>query len=111
MSNPQPSRTAGKRAATRKPTRAQLRAMEARNASVAPRAPAATVEPAPSAPTTRRRARTQAPAGGWARGGARSLTLTRAQEYAYIMGDLRRLLIVGGVLLIIMLALLFVIEG
>jgi hypothetical protein len=111
VSNPQPSRTSGNRAAARKPTRAQLRAIEARNASLAPQAPVGTAEPAaPAAPTSRRQARTQA-ARGWARGGARSLTLSRAQEYAYIMGDLRRLLIVGGILLVIMLALLFVIEG
>jgi hypothetical protein len=89
-----------------------LRAIEARNASLT-RPDAAAAAPLPAAqraPATRRQARTQ-PAGGWMRGGARSVTLTRAQEYAYIMGDLQRLLIVGGVLLVIMLALLFVIEG
>ena len=84
--------------------------MEARNASIG--APVEVVAAAPAAPVpaTRRRSRTQ-PSGGLLRGGARSLTLTRAQEYAYIMGDLRRLLIVGGILLVVMLALLFVIEG
>ncbi|HEU0114260.1 MAG TPA: hypothetical protein VFQ80_06275 [Thermomicrobiales bacterium] len=110
MSNSQPTRTPGNRAA-RKPTRAQLRAMEARNAAIAPRTEATAPAPATARlPPTRRQARTQT-ASGWMRGGARSVTLTRAQEYAYIMGDLRRLLIVGGVLLVIMLALLFVIEG
>ena len=38
-------------------------------------------------------------------------TITRAQEYDFIRADLRRLLITAAVVMVLMLALLFVIEG
>lgn len=37
---------------------------------------------------------------------ARAVTLSRDQEYAYIEGDLRRLLVISGFLLVLMLVLL-----
>ncbi|MGC4106500.1 MAG: hypothetical protein QM753_09140 [Thermomicrobiales bacterium] len=38
-------------------------------------------------------------------------TITREQEYQFIRADLRRLLITAGTVLVLMLALLFVVEG
>lgn len=38
-------------------------------------------------------------------------TISRAQEFAYIRADMRRLLVTAGPLLLLMIALLFVIDG
>lgn len=40
----------------------------------------------------------------------RVIPLTRPQEYAYISGDMRRLLIIGACLLVLMFVLLFVLD-
>lgn len=42
---------------------------------------------------------------------SRPIPLTRGQEYAYIRSDLRRLLITAGSLLVLMLVILFIVEG
>jgi hypothetical protein len=41
---------------------------------------------------------------------ARAPTLSRAEEYAYIRADLRRLLTIAAILLAVMLVLLFIVE-
>jgi len=41
---------------------------------------------------------------------ARPQLLTRAQEYAYIRGDMRRLIIIAGALLVLMIVLLFFLD-
>ena len=103
MSSSSPSGGAPNRP-VRKPTRAQLRAMEARNMSL--QRPDGAVA-APEAPPRRAKSTT---AGSRLRLGGRSITLTREQEYAYIERDLRRLYLIAGTLLILMLALLYLIE-
>jgi hypothetical protein len=42
---------------------------------------------------------------------ARPVVLTKEQEYAYIRNDLRRLYLTAGSLFVLMIALLFIIEG
>jgi hypothetical protein len=69
------------------------------------------MEPGPAAQTAsnRRDARSRAtrrPAAAVA-----APAITREQEYQFIRADLRRLLITAGTVLVLMLALLFVVEG
>lgn len=91
----------------RKPTRAQLRAMEARNAAVGREVPGVKIA-ADGVPATRK----VAPATGNARlrQGGRTITLTREQEYDYITGDLRRLVVIASILLVLMLVILYIVE-
>ena len=42
---------------------------------------------------------------------ARPVAISREEEYAYIRADLNRLLVTAGALLVLMIALLFLIEG
>ena len=76
-------------------------------AELAPVAPPAATSARPPARRDDRRARTSR------RPAAQPVapTITRAQEYDFIRVDLRRLLITAAVVLVLMLALLFVIEG
>lgn len=91
----------------RKPTRAQLRAMEARNAAVGREAPSAKLA-ADGVPVTRKVAPVTSNAR--LRQGGRTITLTREQEYDYITGDLRRLVIIASILLVLMLVILYIVE-
>ena len=56
-------------------------------------------------------ARTRGAAPTRARASARPMALTREQEYRFIRNDLNRLLITAGSLLLLMIVLLFLIEG
>lgn len=95
----------------RRLNRAEQQAMEIRNASTltgtaaaAPPEPAAPkMAGAPSTARTRRRRETKQT--------LRSITLTRDQEYGFIRSDLRRLLLLSGVLVVAMIVALFVIES
>jgi hypothetical protein len=58
----------------------------------------ASVAPVPSVAGSRRRAV------------ARPQLLTREQEYAYIREDMRRLIIIAGALLVLMIVLLFILD-
>ena len=93
----------------RKINRAQKKAMEVRSAeSVVSdqivEAPAHLAVEAPTRRPVRARRRTGQAAA------AKPALLTRAQEYAYIRSDFRRLLITGSSLLAVLLLLLFIIE-
>lgn len=116
--NGPPTRPSG-RAATRRPNRAQVKAMEARMAArpIVERIPVVVVdsttvptanpEVAPEAvgvPTGRARSRART------RTAPRPTGLTRAEEYRFIRSDLRRLLLTAGGLGVVMLALLLVLE-
>ncbi len=57
----------------------------------------------PSIARTRRRSETKQ--------ALRSIALTRDQEYGFIRSDLRRLLLLSGVLVVAMIVALFVIES
>lgn len=94
----------------RRLNRAEQQAMEIRNASTLTGTAAAPPEPAaprmagaPSTARTRRRRETKQ--------ALRSITLTRDQEYGFIRSDLRRLLLLSGVLVVAMIVALFVIES
>ncbi len=112
-----------KRAASRRPNKAQQRASQVRAAQtvVAPpvvRQPEPEHETPPSAVTNARPARRERstsrpnvrPRPVQSRAAARPVGLTRAQEYAAIRADLVRLLVTFGVLMVVMLLLLLVIE-
>lgn len=106
MSSP-PSAGGPSNRPTRKPTRAQLRAMEARNVALGRDVPSAVVLPE-GAPAVRKAPPVSANAR--LRQGGRTITLTREQEYDYIAGDLRRLVVIAGGLLVLMLVILYVVE-
>jgi hypothetical protein len=93
---------------TRKINRAQKKAMEVRSAEsvVSDQIVEAPVQLAAEAPT-RRPTRARRRSGQAA---AKPALLSRAQEYAYIRSDFRRLLITGGSLLAVMLVLLVIID-
>ena len=105
----------GGKAAARQPNRAQIRAMEARaEATRAARAAARTGDLA--APTREEgtpvaAARARDTPRGRGRVVARPVAISREEEYAYIRADLNRLLVTAGALLVLMIALLFLIEG
>lgn len=119
MAQRTPTRQNGTRSTrqARRLNRAEQQAMEIRNASTLtgtsavaePRAqPAVQVaQPrmagAPSTARTRRRRETKQ--------ALRSVTLTREQEYGFIRSDLRRLLLLSGILVVVMIVALFVIEA
>lgn len=105
------------RGAVARPTRSQIKAMEARAAASAtaaePTVPtiapldldfgavdSEVVAPTRSALPDRPRKRTI----------QRVIPITREQEYAYIVSDMRRLLAISGGLLVLMILLLFVVE-
>lgn len=100
----------GRRAAKRPqaPTRARLQAAEARAARTVV-VPVAGEEPE-EGPVSPERPAGRVAAARRHRTGARTVTLTRAQEYAFIQGDLRRLLVTAGALLALMLVLLVLVE-
>ena len=50
------------------------------------------------------------PAGAWQSPAPRAVELTREQEFAYIRSDLRRLFVIAGGLLAVMLILLVVVN-
>lgn len=84
--------------------RAQVRAMQARAASA--RAPQfSDSEDAPPLPTLGGTA-----VAGRGRPVVRQAFLTRKQEYAYIRGDIRRLIITAGGLFVLMIVLLFILD-
>jgi len=96
----------------RRLNRAEQQAMEIRNAST--RTGTSIAEPqeqtaaprmagAPSTTRTRRRPETKQ--------ALRSITLSRDQEYGFIRSDLRRLLLLSGILVVAMIVALFVIES
>lgn len=96
----------------RRLNRAEQQAMEIRNASTLtgtaaaePQVPVAAprLAGAPSTARTRRRGET--------RQALRSITLTRDQEYRFIRSDLRRLFLLSGILVVVMIVALFVIEA
>ena len=100
-----------------RPNRAQQRAMEVRAAEtrVVPAPPPTAAEPdavevgsVTRRPVTTARGRT---AGTRIRAVARPITLTREQEYRFIRGDMRRLLMTASALVVLMIVLLFLIEG
>lgn len=103
-----PKSRAGARRTERTPARAnraQLRAMEARAVVTVPEASASSVEPETAvvasggaAALTRRR-----PV-------VRARVLTRSEEYAYIKDDMRRLIITGSILFVVMIGLLLVLD-
>jgi hypothetical protein len=91
---------------TARVNRAQLRAMEARSVAAPPEAFARPgdfedsmeVSPSGTAVVSRRRPI------------ARVKVLSRAEEYAYIRADMRRLIITASALLVVMIVLLFILE-
>ena len=97
----------------RRLNRAEQQAMEIRNAgtrtgtSGVAEPQVQTAQPrmagVPSTARTHRRRET--------RQALRSITLTREQEYSFIRSDLRRLLLLSGILVVVMIAALFVIEA
>lgn len=96
----------------RRLNRAEQQAMEIRNAGTLtgtimtePKAPVAAPRMAggPSTVRTRRRGETKQ--------ALRSITLTRDQEYSFIRSDLRRLLLLSGILVVVMIVALFAIEA
>lgn len=101
------------RAAGRQPTKAELQAIEARRRAtiltedviIVDEEPAQPVQPARSRRPSAARRPTERQ-----RQPAIRAYLTKAQEYAYIRSDLRRLVFTAGPLLLLMLALLFVLE-
>ena len=104
----------GGKGAARQPNRAQIRAMEARaEATRAARAAARTGDLA--APTREEgapvAARVRDTPRGRGRVVARPVAISREEEYAYIRADLNRLLVTAGALLVLMIALLFLVEG
>ena len=97
----------------RQPNRAQLRAVEARSRAAADAETAiATAESAADArrTTTHGSMRGEAVGRTRARAVARPVVLTRQEEYHYIRGDLHRLLITAGALLLLMLVLLLILR-
>lgn len=115
MAQRTPTRQTGTRSTRqgRRLNRAEQQAMEIRNASTLT-GTAAVAEPqdqpaaprlagAPSTARTRRRRETKQ--------ALRSITLTRDQEYGFIRSDLRRLLLLSGILVVVMIVALFVIEA
>lgn len=96
----------------KRPNRAQVRAAEVRASETRTEVRQAIEtgtyeEPAP--PTSARsRARQRK---GQQQSYQRPAHLTRAQEYAYIRSDFRRLLITAGTLLAVMMVILVVVEG
>ncbi len=115
MAQRSPTRQTGTRSTRqgRRLNRAEQQAMEIRNASTRigtvtvaePQVPAAAPRMA-GAPSTARTRRRREP--GQA---LRSVTLTRDQEYGFIRSDLRRLLLLSGILVVVMIAALFLIES
>lgn len=100
-----------RKSTARKPNRAQQKAAEVRaaetRADVQQAIETGTLETEPVKTTARTRARqrkVQQPA-------QRVSHLSRAQEYAFIRSDFRRLLITAGTLLALMLVVLFVVEA
>jgi len=59
-------------------------------------------------PTAASRAR---PTGTRVRAVARPIALTRQQEYRFIRNDMRRMILTASALILLMIALLFVVEG
>src|SRR5687767_14723789 len=81
-----------------RPNRSQLRAAEARSVvHVQPGGTAAVPAPAQAGVRTRRPV-------------SRIFSLSRDAELTYIRHDLRRLIYIGGILLLLMMALLFVLD-
>ena len=111
-----------KKGTQRRPNKAQRRASQVRAAQTVAQPPVVsrrdTEDPASATATTRTTVRERTtprprmrPANAPSRVVARPVGLTRDQEYAAIKGDLVRLLLTFGVLMILMLVLLFIIEG
>ena len=97
----------------RQPNRAQLRAVEARSrAAGGAETAAVTAESAADVRRTRTQGSVRGEAVGQARARAvaRPVVLTREEEYHYIRGDLHRLLITAGALLLLMLVLLLIVR-
>jgi hypothetical protein len=88
-------------------------ATEVIEAAVAPVQRAPRTEAASRGGSRRRREDARPRAGGGGGGSPTPVvsTISHAQEYAFIRADLRRLLITAGAVLVLMLALLFFIEG
>lgn len=100
------ARRQGRGPASRQPTKAELQAIEARRRATILTEDVAIVEEEPVRPrrqVSERRVerQRQAPVRAF---------LTKAQEYAYIRSDLRRLVVTAGPLLLLMIVLLFVLE-
>jgi hypothetical protein len=95
------------RSAARQPTKAELQAIEARRRATTVLTEDVVVVEEQAPPARRsgasRRAERQRPS-------AVRTYLTKAQEYAYIRSDLRRLVVTAGPLLLLMIALLFVLD-
>ncbi|MGN6030680.1 MAG: hypothetical protein ACTHQE_03365 [Thermomicrobiales bacterium] len=78
----------------------------------APVLPTATaMEPVPAAQTASKRRDARSRATRRPAAAVAAPAITREQEYQFIRADLRRLLITAGTVLVLMLALLFVVEG
>ncbi|CAN5789614.1 hypothetical protein BH24CHL4_BH24CHL4_05680 [soil metagenome] len=109
MSEKRKSSSSRRASGNRKVNRAQLKAMEVRSAAsvqaapVADRTPWEADVPARRSTTRTRRRTSQA-------GVTKPALLTRAQEYAYIRSDFRRLVVTAGSLLVVMLVLLVVVK-
>lgn len=102
----------GAKNASPKLNRAQLQAMEIRSAATVVEqhqggTGTAIIETEDVAPIARR---TSAPR-ATRKQVARPVLLTRAQEFAYVRADLRRLAITAGVLFAAMIIILFIVEG
>lgn len=89
----------------------QARAEATRAAQVAARSGDLAVPPSRAETPTVGTARPREATRSRARVVARPVALSRAEEYRYIRADLNRLLITAGGLLVLMIALLFVVEG
>lgn len=87
--------------------------MEIRAAATGFAQPVPTAEPEATAPAYTPRVSAPQSRGAVkprARAAARTVVMSREQEYSFIHADLRRLLLTAGALLLLMLVLLFIIE-
>lgn len=102
----------GARTGAVRPSRAQIRAAEARAAQTGHGTPLDPMEGGGVAETAMEsgRAGRARPVRAGARVVARPIALSRGEEYRHVRNDLRRLLVTGGSLLAFMLVLLAIIE-
>ena len=109
MSERRKSSSSRRTSGNRKVNRAQKKAMEVRTAeSVAVQPVIQQSSPDADNPVSRFKTRTRRRSANPV--AAKPVLLTRAQEYAFIHSDFRRLLITAGSLLTVMLVLLFIVE-